>query len=1144
MKKYLFLFVMALLTFGYSTVSKGQLLLEENFAYPVGELLTAHGWTNHSGASNFIAVTAASITYTNYLSSGIGDETALVASGEDVNRTFSSQTTGSMYASFIVKVTAMNTTGDYFFHLGPTTLGSTFRGRVFVKKDASDNLAFGISYASGTAVYTPFTYSLNTTYLIVLKYTIVAGTSNDVVSIFIDPILGATEPLPTATATDINTDPVDIGTVALRQGTNSPALKLDGIRIGLTWADVTGTGTIIAPTTQSSNFTFNNILQTQMDVAWTNGNGTKRVVKINTTNSFTIPADGTDPAANAVYGGSGEQVIFNGSGNTVPIVSGLTANTTYWFQAWEYNGTGTNTMYCSVAGANNPLSQTTAATATPPVISSPTATSVTATSAILGGDITADGGAPILERGTVWATVPGVTIADNKLAEGGTTTGIFTHTRTGMPANTPIYYAAYATNSAGTTLTTESSFTTLLGEPTNHAASFAANSYSYSSLVTTWLDNDGLQPATGFLVMGNTTGVFIDPVDGVQPTSDPGLGDGSGFVYVNHGLQTFTWTALYGSTPYYFKIYAYTNTGTNIDYKTVPDAPTATTTTLVFVNPTASWTFDSTYAAPLTPSSVAANFGEQSATAMLFADGTNGSSAWTTATSLNELTMFGGTTTNDPREGTAIYAGGSYCPVGGTGLSSNGKSMVIKFSMSALQDPILTFATRGTATGFNNHQWAWSTDGTAFTDFGTNTAVNTSTFITQTLDMNTIDALDGAPVVYLRITFTGAASATGNNRLDNIVIRASAATTLAPTVVTNAATLVEATTATLNGTVNANNQSSAVNFEYGTTPGTYGPPVPGVPAIVTGGTINAITADLTGLSQNTTYYYRITATNGSGTSNGSELFFTTGCLPTGDAGQISGPSTVYADGTTQYQYTVPAITNATNYIWSFPAPYEIVLGDGTNTVTVIFFAGATSGNVSVFGLNACDVEGNMSEYAISIFTVPANLSVAETITAGNAICYNATYTITVAGNSTIFEIMPNGSAGMKAGHNILYLPGTIVHEGGFMTGVIVPNGPYCSGKAPVVIESIEEAGLSLMNNTFKIFPNPTTGVFSIEQRGETITSQVRVEVLGPFGGNILTTELQPVRKQEVSIKGNPPGIYFVKLTAGEKVQTVKVILTN
>ncbi|MEI6854406.1 MAG: hypothetical protein WCL06_16280, partial [Bacteroidota bacterium] len=307
-------------------------------------------------------------------------------------------------------------------------------------------------------------------------------------------------------------------------------------------------------------------------------------------------------------------------------------------------------------------------------------------------------------------------------------------------------------------------------EPTNHASNFQLISPSYSSVTLTWADNDGTQPATGFLILANTTGVFTPPVDGAAQANDYNLTDGSGAANVLHGVQTFTWTGLASSTHYYFEIYAYTNSGTNINYKVVPAAPAGNVTTQVFVQPLAAWTFDATAVAPGTPSSLAANFGVQTNTAMLYADGTNGSSTWITATIGNELTAFGGTTLNDPREGSNVLAGNTYSMVGGTGMSANGKSMVIKFSMANYKDPIMTYATRNTSTGFTSQQWAWSTDNVSYTDF-TNIIGLTTTFAIKTLDMSSIDQLDNAATVYLRVTFSGATNASGNNRIDNIVIR-------------------------------------------------------------------------------------------------------------------------------------------------------------------------------------------------------------------------------------------------------------------------------------------------------------------------------------------------------------------------------------
>ncbi|NLW18288.1 MAG: ribonuclease [Candidatus Cloacimonetes bacterium] len=105
---------------------------------------------------------------------------------------------------------------------------------------------------------------------------------------------------------------------------------------------------------------------TSISLEWTPGNGARRMVKINTSNSFTNPADGSDPAANTFYTGSGEQVIFNGATQFIEgspfngcTVTNLTPNTLYWFRIYEYNGTGLDTRYLSVTAANNPKSVST-----------------------------------------------------------------------------------------------------------------------------------------------------------------------------------------------------------------------------------------------------------------------------------------------------------------------------------------------------------------------------------------------------------------------------------------------------------------------------------------------------------------------------------------------------------------------------------------------------------------------------------------------------------------------------------------------------------------------------------------------------------------------------------------------------------------
>jgi len=112
-----------------------------------------------------------------------------------------------------------------------------------------------------------------------------------------------------------------------------------------------------APTTQSNNILFSNVGQSSITLNWTSGNGSRRVVKINTSNSFTAPNDGIDPTANPVYS-VGQQVVYNGSESNV-IVSGLTAGVTYWFRVYEANCTGSNSYYKTSTSTNNPNTTTT-----------------------------------------------------------------------------------------------------------------------------------------------------------------------------------------------------------------------------------------------------------------------------------------------------------------------------------------------------------------------------------------------------------------------------------------------------------------------------------------------------------------------------------------------------------------------------------------------------------------------------------------------------------------------------------------------------------------------------------------------------------------------------------------------------------------
>lgn len=118
-------------------------------------------------------------------------------------------------------------------------------------------------------------------------------------------------------------------------------------------------------------------------------------------------------------------------------------------------------------------------------------------------------------------------------------------------------------------------------EPTNHVSSFTAalSTPTYSSIDLTWNDNNGAQAASGFLILANTSGTFPVPADGTPQSDDTDLSDNSGQVNVGSGVGQYSFSGLPAETQYYFKIYPYTNSGSDIDYKTDGTVPTADATT-------------------------------------------------------------------------------------------------------------------------------------------------------------------------------------------------------------------------------------------------------------------------------------------------------------------------------------------------------------------------------------------------------------------------------------------------------------------------------------------------------------------------------------------------------------------------------------
>jgi hypothetical protein len=225
-------------------------LLVEDLNYPVGDLLTSHDWIAHSGGTtNPVLVTSPGLTFTGYVGSNIGLAAGVNNTGQDVNKLFTAQTSGTVYASFLVNATASSPSGSYFFHLFDPTASTAFRARTFIKPKTG-KMMVGFSFnASAQQDSLNTLLDFGTTYLFVVKYKINDGLTNDVVSLYVfkagdnfttepaTPTLGpltATYTTPGDPTTPLGPDITPTG-VALRQFDAAQRITVDGFRVKNTW---------------------------------------------------------------------------------------------------------------------------------------------------------------------------------------------------------------------------------------------------------------------------------------------------------------------------------------------------------------------------------------------------------------------------------------------------------------------------------------------------------------------------------------------------------------------------------------------------------------------------------------------------------------------------------------------------------------------------------------------------------------------------------------------------------------------------------------------------------------------------------------------------------------------------------------------
>ncbi|HPS63696.1 MAG TPA: T9SS type A sorting domain-containing protein, partial [Bacteroidales bacterium] len=186
-----------------------------------------------------------------------------------------------------------------------------------------------------------------------------------------------------------------------------------------------------------------------------------------------------------------------------------------------------------------------------------------------------------------------------------------------------------------------------------------------------------------------------------------------------------------------------------------------------------------------------------------------------------------------------------------------------------------------------------------------------------------------------------------------------------------------------------------------------------------------------------------------------------------------------------------------------------------------------------------------STVVVQVSGVASTGTVSGILVSGAIRCFDATQTLTVGGTGKSFTVLSGAAATLIAGHNIRMLPGTQAKAGSYLHAYITTNGQFCGTQAPsipaVVSSTQEEQPVAPAATYFTVYPNPTSGNFTIEQRGDVPEGDIRADVYSMTGDRVLSADLTGDIRRSMSLGHMPDGIYFIKIFSSQHTETIKLV---
>ncbi len=526
----------------------------------------------------------------------------------------------------------------------------------------------------------------------------------------------------------------------------------------------------------------------------------------------------------------------------------LIPSTTYYVRAFAVNDSGTS---YGIQKSFITVAQTS------PILTTSQITNVKTTTAVSGGTITSDGGAPVTARGVCWGTATNPTIANSHTSDG-SGIGNFISNLAGLTPNTQYYVRAYATNAIGTSY--------------GNQLDFITSPIVFPLLTTVEISNVTINAAESGGNITSDGGATIT-ARGIcwSLTTSPSINDSHTTNGTGTGIFTSNMTGLANNTTYYVRAYATNIAGTaygnQLSFTTLAtvNIPTVTTAAVSGITPNSAVSGGNVTSTGGASVIVRGVCWSTSSNPTIDSDHTTDGSG--TGTFISNLSGLSPTTTYYVRAYATNSAGTAY----GQQISFPTTSVTLPTVSTATITGITPNSAVGggnvTASGGANvtaRGVCWSTSQTpVITGSHTSDGTGTGTFISN------ISGLSATTTYYVRAYATNSVGTAYGSQLS--FTTTSSATI--PTVTTTTVTAITSSTATSGGNVTSTGGATVFvrgvcwsTSQYPTTSANYTSDGSGTGTFVSG---------ISGLSANTLYYVRAYATNNIGTAYGNQVSFTT-----------------------------------------------------------------------------------------------------------------------------------------------------------------------------------------------------------------------------------------------------------------------------